>query len=322
MYFRYLEYFLEIARDNNISKAAERLFVSQSAVNQYLLKLENELGTKLFERTPRNWLLTEAGKIYLEGCRKALLVRKDTYQKIADITESNTSTLTVGLTPIRGLIMFTSIYPELHQKYPGVTVIPIELNAQAQLTAASYGKIDLGFMVQKSNITPSHTTIDLGAEEMVVQVPSSNRFFQEKKDDSISFTATHGSYPILPVIDLKQLEDIPFVLTRKGSSGSVLRDICDSIFREANFSPKILMETTETPHIVRMAEACGCCGIVPRYYAEMDNPNFSYFVLPSHPTWNLYIIHRTDGYLTQAAREYIALAKKYWENHLIPPQSN
>ena len=82
MYFRYLEYFLEIARDNNISKAAERLFVSQSAVNQYLLKLENELGTKLFERTPVIGSLQKPVKSIWKGVGKHCLFVKTLIKKL------------------------------------------------------------------------------------------------------------------------------------------------------------------------------------------------------------------------------------------------
>ena len=48
---RQIEYILQIAEENNITKAAEKLFITQSALNQQLLKLERELGTPLFQRT-------------------------------------------------------------------------------------------------------------------------------------------------------------------------------------------------------------------------------------------------------------------------------
>lgn len=51
MDFKLLEYILMIATENNITKAAKKLFISQSALNQQLLKLESELGTKLFYRS-------------------------------------------------------------------------------------------------------------------------------------------------------------------------------------------------------------------------------------------------------------------------------
>ena len=59
-----IEYILKIAEENNITKAAEKLFITQSALNQQLLKLEKELGTPLFHRSRTNWRLTEAGEIY------------------------------------------------------------------------------------------------------------------------------------------------------------------------------------------------------------------------------------------------------------------
>lgn len=112
------------------------------------------------------------------------------------------------------------------------------------------------------------------------------------------------------------------MLTREGSSGGVLREISDSVFQEAGFTPNVLMDTTETPHIVKMAEICECCGIIPRYYADTNSSAFRYFALPSHPIWHLLIFYRSDGFLTQASKDYISLAKTFWTQHLIPPQKN
>ena len=67
---RQIEYILKIAEENNITKAAEKLFLTQSALNQQLLKLERELGTPLFQRTKNKWCLTDAGRIYVEGAKK------------------------------------------------------------------------------------------------------------------------------------------------------------------------------------------------------------------------------------------------------------
>ena len=57
-----IEYILKIAEENNITKAAGKLFITQSALNQQLIKLEKELGTPLFHRSRTNWHLTEAGE--------------------------------------------------------------------------------------------------------------------------------------------------------------------------------------------------------------------------------------------------------------------
>ena len=55
------EYILEIARQQSVTHAAEKLFVTQSTLSQYLLKLENELGTPLFSREKRAWCLRRRG---------------------------------------------------------------------------------------------------------------------------------------------------------------------------------------------------------------------------------------------------------------------
>ena len=73
---RQIEYILQIAEENNITKAAEKLFITQSALNQQLLKLERELGTPLFQRTKNKWCLTDAGRIYVEGARKMMQIKK------------------------------------------------------------------------------------------------------------------------------------------------------------------------------------------------------------------------------------------------------
>lgn len=66
---RQIEYILQIAEENNITKAAEKLFITQSALNQQLLKLERELGTPLFQRTKNKWCLTRC-RAHLCGGRQ------------------------------------------------------------------------------------------------------------------------------------------------------------------------------------------------------------------------------------------------------------
>ena len=61
MNFKILEYIVAIAESGNVTKAAERLFISQSGLNQQLIKLETELGTPLFHSSKREMRPTQAG---------------------------------------------------------------------------------------------------------------------------------------------------------------------------------------------------------------------------------------------------------------------
>ena len=73
MDLKQIEYILKIAEEKNITHAAEKLFITQSALNQQLLKLEKELGCPLFYRSRTDWRPTPAGEIYLDAARQILI---------------------------------------------------------------------------------------------------------------------------------------------------------------------------------------------------------------------------------------------------------
>lgn len=308
MDFKQLEYIIKIAEENNITKAAEKLYISQSALNQQLLKLERELGVQLFHRSRTDWGLTQAGEIYVQGAREALRIKKDTYNKINDIAKSRRGTLSVGLTPGRGIRMFTSIYPVLHKDCPELVVTPLEMTVHSQQKALSKGELDIGFMIMGAKQRGSDSYITLGSEEMVVIIPEGH---------PLSRLAAPPGEP-LAEIDIRQLRYEPFVLMYRESTG---REVCDDIFKAAGFSPNILLETTNTASIATMVRSTLCCGIIPRYYMEGQSEGLSCFVLPEHPSLDLLIGYRKDSYLSYGARLFIRLAGEYWKNNLTAPQS-
>ena len=123
----------------------------------------------------------------------------------------------------------------------------------------------------------------------------------------------------LPLIDIRALREEPFTLMYKNST---MRETCDRIFESAGIVPHIIMETSSSASIVSMVASMLCCSIVPRYYVETENENVAAFILPEHPSWDLCISYRKKAYLTDAAKEYIRLAKQYWEEMLIPVQED
>src|SRR5277367_1538484 len=76
MELRHLRYFVVVAEEQNVTRAAERLHVSQPPLSRQIRDLEEELGVELFRRTAKSLALTEAGKIFLREAR-AVLLRTD-----------------------------------------------------------------------------------------------------------------------------------------------------------------------------------------------------------------------------------------------------
>ena len=86
MSFNNVEYIIAVAKEHSQSRAADQLLVSQSTISQSIRKVEKELGTKLFARNGNRLVLTDAGKIYLNGAESALAL----YDKaLGDIRKSN-----------------------------------------------------------------------------------------------------------------------------------------------------------------------------------------------------------------------------------------
>lgn len=294
-----IEYILKIAEENNITRAAEKLFITQSALNQQLLKLEKELGTPLFHRSRSHWGLTEAGQIYVEGARQILQMKNTTYNRIYDVAGAKRGTLTIGLTPGRGLKMFTAIYPQLHQDFPNLKVRPIEMRVREQQEAIAKGTIDIGFMTLGKQDRTNDQYIVLGQEELMLIIPALHPAAEK----------TGSSKDSIPTIDLKELEYEPFVLMDQEST---LRSICNQVFEQAGFVPNILFETNNTSGIASMVESTLCCGIIPWYYIQEPSEKLARFHLEHTPTWDVAVSYSKSAYLSSGAREFIQLARDWW----------
>ena len=298
---RQIEYILQIAEENNITKAAEKLFITQSALNQQLLKLERELGTPLFQRTKNQWCLTDAGRIYVEGARKMMQIKKDTYNQLYDVSLLRKGLLNIGLCPGRGLDMFTAIYPELHRSMPNLTIRPLEMRVAPQQAAIAAGDLDVGFQVLSRSDWQKNQYEVLGSEELIAIIPAVHPVAQK---------AAPPGEP-LATLELNEIRYEPFVLMDKTST---LRSSCDLLFEKAGFAPNILFETNNTSGIAAMVQSTLCCGIIPRYYTLGLTEGVACFSLPERPSWEIVISCQKNAYLNSGAREFIRLAREYWEN--------
>ena len=170
MDLKQVEYMIKIAEENNITKAAEKLFITQSALNQQLLKLEKELGTQLFVRSRTNWHLTDAGKVYIENAKKIVRIKKDTYNLINDIIDVKKGKLVIGLTPERGPEMFASVYPSFYRKYPNIKIETIELTVRQQQEEVAKGNLDIGFLTLQDFQKTKDEYIHICSEEIILEI--------------------------------------------------------------------------------------------------------------------------------------------------------
>lgn len=312
-----IEYIIKIAEEENITRAAEKLYITQSALNQQLLRLEGELGTTLFVRSKSDWHPTEAGTIYLRAAREILQIKRQAYNKISDIAQTRKGRLSIAFTPGRGIDMFTHVYPTFHQKYPNIIVEPHELSVRKQQTGIQADRIDLGFQTLTKKQYTKDEYIVLGKEEIILIVPKNHSVAMQYTDAwnglqdyaHVKEAADRGKLHF-PELDPCLLKDDFFVLTYKEST---IRSIVDSLFKQAGFQPNILFETGSHSAILSMVQSGQSCGVVPYHYVREPVPaGIRCFSFPQHPTWDIVVSYKKKSYLGRAAREFIQLAKSFW----------
>jgi len=179
------EYFLTIASERSVSKAAEKLYVSQSYLSQHIAKLEQQLSVKLFNRNKNPIEITEAGKIYasyLESCNQL-------YQKlVADFDNLNRSrqqTLQMGFSNWRASTLLPDILPAFVAQYPHVKVILHEHPISEMYSLINNNQVDFVIMNTMLN-TPENVTTETIMYEKILLVanrknPMTQRLLQDKE---------------------------------------------------------------------------------------------------------------------------------------------
>ena len=302
MDLKQIEYIVKIDDEHSITRAAEKLFVTQSALNQQLLRLEKELGAPLFHRSKVDMRPTEIGQVYLDNAREILRIKQRTYNLINDMTDAKKGRLSIGFTPGRGSEMFTHVYPSFHQAYPNVIVEPHELSVHRQQQMISQGNLDIGFQTLSERQRTDSEYIKLGEEEIFLLVPSIHPAAEQ-------LAATQTASAPFPIANLTLFQYEPFVLMYKEST---IRAITDEIFRKSGFTPNVLFETASNNTVLSMIEANLCCGVVPEYYVRRLPKGISCFALPTHPSWDIAANYRKNGYLSEAAKYFIELVRNFW----------
>ena len=117
MNFLHLKYFLMVAEELNITRAAERLYISQQSLSNHISNMERELDVKLFTRSPK-LSLTYAGGLLVETATQILDLYSQYQTKVGDINRHYLGMLRVGISHTCGLALMPDILPKFRQEFP------------------------------------------------------------------------------------------------------------------------------------------------------------------------------------------------------------
>lgn len=299
MDLRQIENIVAIEQEQSISKAAEKLFLTQSALNQQLLRLEKELGIQLFERKKHAMIPTFAGKVYLATAHRMIDMKKETYKIIHDISNETAGEISVAYSPERGSLLFSHIYPTFRRRYPNVTFSIHEAHVKKMETMLLQKEVTLACLTYSQG--SKHAAIeyvDTKKELMVLGLPASH---------PLAHLAGERSWETFPSIDLALLRDEAFALVAKTTR---LRTMIDNSFRAAGFLPKVLFESSSTATVVNMVKNQVCPAFFPQSYVDPSAP-MVYFTTKPKQSWVQTVAFLKGEYLTKPEKYFIELVKQY-----------
>lgn len=153
MELRVLRYFLMTAREENITKAAELLHITQPTLSRQLMQLEEELGTKLFQRGKHSIHLTEEGMLLKKRAQDIVTLADRTQREFTDRQESLAGEIVFGCAETRSVSDLSAIIASFQKSYPLVQYEMYTANADDIKDRLDRGLADIGLMTDPVDVS-------------------------------------------------------------------------------------------------------------------------------------------------------------------------
>lgn len=274
MQMQQLRYFLEIAKEKNISAAAKNLYLSQPSLSQQIRKLEEELEVPLLIRHSKSVSLTDAGEQFAHHARRIL----GGVDQLAELMHKQSlleaGTLKIGLLWIAGYTNILQILSSYHTLHPGLNYA-FSVNGSAHL---------LQTLLERK----IHAAFIISTEEQLEQ--EADLDFCKIHEDSYSvIISRQNPLAAKEIICVEDLKDTPIIMP---SQASALRKSLDRIFEEAGIMPNILCETSQSDLVIQLASHDLGVGISSQSIADSMQTG-AYAILPFESR-----LHRSIFYVT------------------------
>lgn len=236
MNFLELKYFRTVATELNITHASQKLYISQQALSAHMRNLEQELGVKLFNRTPR-LSLTDAGRCLLEAAEGYDRLTTDLNDKLNDIRLQERGELRIGLSFTRGQFILPSVLPRYAEEHPQVHINIYEESSYDLMEMLLHSEIDFWVTAENPDIEGIHKD-ELFKESFLLVVP-------EKLIKNNELNPDNGDF------EIGNLMNLPFVLLKPGNRS---RDLFDNALRKKKLTPNIILETDNSQTAFALAQ--------------------------------------------------------------------
>jgi LysR family transcriptional regulator, hydrogen peroxide-inducible genes activator len=243
-----LRYFCAIADTGSFSRAAQQTHVSQPSLSQQIGKLEDELGTRLFDRLGRSVRLTELGKTFLPRARAVLRDLESARNDIVEKKTSITGLISVGVIPTIAPYFLPPLLAAFSRRYPQARVSVVEEITPLLLEKLRGGNIDVAIAaLPLSHRGQEFESSPLMAEKLYAALPKRHALAKRRG------------------LSLTELADEPFLLLR---DGHCFRETAVAACKRAHLDPRIVFESGQFSSILSMVSAGLGVSVIPAMALE------------------------------------------------------
>ncbi len=288
MELRHLRYFVAVADEENVSRAALKLHVSQPGISRQIRDLEDEVGFPLFERTGKSVRLTPAGKIFLNEVRDILARTTDAVEK-ARTGLASPAEIIVGYAPSGTVEILPRALRSFMGNFPGVRVTLHDLSVEEMLPLLLQKKLDLALTLAPQKMPRQLAMKELDRYEMYVAVGPGHPLAKSK------------------LVSLEQLASEPVATySRKDYPGYQKRLL--KLFSNIGRKPCIGSEHDGVTSLLAAVAAGHEYAFVPSCASAMIRPRLKLLALrPPLPPMSIVALWR-KGAETEPVRAFIAAA--------------
>lgn len=304
MVFKNYEYFIAIVESGSLTKAAEKLYVSQPSLSQYVKRLESSLGVELFDRTASPLRLTYTGERYYEYVKQVRELGENVEREFSDIKNQTSGRLRLGVAVWRGAHFLPEVFPAFYEAYPNIRLELKEDRSAALEEALMDDKLDVAVMNLPRSLHYDKLTCEIFFEERILlaaptQHPAVRRILENCR--------VAGARPVAP---LTLVKEIPLLITKPGQN---LTHEIMHVLGKNGIEANILLETGNLTTAINLATKGMGCVFVPEMGAETRRYQdaLTYFAVDTTDlVWDFGAVYRRGIYLPRLARLFIDCAKQ------------
>lgn len=263
MELRHLRYFVAAAEQENISRAALKLHVSQPGISRQIHDLEDELGFPLFERSAKTLKLTGAGRKFLEEARAVLQRADDAVKNARAVALGSGGEIHVGYAPSLTIQILPRALRGFQSKFPGARVSLHDLSTEEMLAGLRAGKLQVSLMVRPPRKMLSGLQFqELARYPVCVALPPKHPLAKSK------------------TINIEQLVTEPLIAYSRGDYPEY-HGMLDNLFGARK--PRIVEEHDGVTSIIAAVESGRGIALVPQCVQSLAGPRVTLVALDPAP---------------------------------------